>query len=41
MVFFYYGTRNNEGKIILEFALAYDLVIANAYLKKGFSLNYL
>lgn len=26
-----YSTKNDEGNVILEFAISYDLVIANTY----------
>jgi hypothetical protein len=34
---FGYGSRNQEGECILNFALAYDLFIANIFFKKRVS----
>jgi hypothetical protein len=34
---FGYGSRNQEGKSILNFALAYDLIIANTIFRKRVS----
>jgi hypothetical protein len=34
---FGYGSRNQEGESILNFVLAYDLVIANTLFRKRFS----
>jgi hypothetical protein len=34
---FGYGSRNQEGEGILNFALAYDLIVANTLLRKSLS----
>jgi hypothetical protein len=34
---FRYGNRNQEGEGILNFALAYDLIVANTLFRKRFS----
>jgi hypothetical protein len=34
---FGYGSRNQEGEDILNFALAYDLIVANTLFRKGVS----
>jgi hypothetical protein len=36
---FRYGSRNHEGKGILNFALAYDLIVANTLFRKRVSSN--
>jgi hypothetical protein len=36
---FGYGSRNQEGEGILNFALAYDLIVANTVLRKRVSSN--
>jgi hypothetical protein len=34
---FEYGSRNQEGEVILNFALAYDLIVANTLFRKSIS----
>jgi hypothetical protein len=34
---FGYGSRNQEGEDILNFALAYDLIVSNTLFRKSFS----
>jgi hypothetical protein len=34
---FRYGSRNQEGESILNFALAYDLIVANTIFRKSLS----
>jgi hypothetical protein len=36
---FGYGSRNQEGEGILNFALAYDLIVANTLFRKSLSSN--
>ena len=38
---FDFGERNEPGKSILDFALSYDLILANTWFRKRVSLDHL
>jgi hypothetical protein len=37
---FGYGEQNQEGEDILNFAIAYDLMVANTFFRKKIAFNY-